>query len=361
MSLWYRMRTTFSMLHREAVIAGISLPELMVDVLLFCSRTGLGPRYYVVAGMARKGFPEDQKRRHISAGKYYRALEVLNPILYRKLTQSKVAEKALYQFIHVPTAGMLGYYHPSAGFDTGGGDLRSEAQLESLLLSNEGRRVCVKPEEGWGGVGVIVGEITVNQGEPCLRRYPSGQIVDVKQLLSLYQRAGQLAAFIVEDFLQQSDEFMNFNPDSLNTVRLWVLEAEMGEPQVIGAYLRVGREGSAIDNASAGGMMFPIDIHTGTILPGLTKHTPHRDDILEHPDHRRMIAGQQLTNWQAIMRFSESVVARLPQTRFAGLDVTMTPQGPVLVEANVAPDKDGAAHGNIPSLLIWQAAVKHHD
>ena len=355
------MKTTISMLRKEALLAEISLSELIKHVLLFCYRTGLGPRYYVVAGMARKGFPENEKRRHISARKYYRALEVLNPPLYRKLTQNKVAEKALYQFISVPTAGMLGYYHPSEGFDSQGGDLRSEAQLESLLLSNEGRRVCFKPVEGWGGAGVVVGEIMASKGEPFLRCYPSGQMVDVKQVLSLYQGTGQQAAFIVEDFLQQSDEFMSFNPESLNTVRLWVLEADMGQPQVIGAYLRVGRAGSAIDNASAGGMMFPIDIHAGLLLPGLTKHTPHRDDILEHPDHRRMIAGRQLTNWQAIVRFSESVVARLPQTRFAGLDVTMTQQGPVLVEANVAPDKDGAAHGNIPSLLVWQAAIRDHD
>lgn len=348
------------MLRREAHLAQVPLPRLLWAVVWFCARTRLGPRYFVVAGMARRDFPPGDKWRHVSAHKYYRALELLNPPPYRKLTQYKVSEKALYRLMHIPTAELLGFYHRFGGFNAEGGALCNEEQLKALLLMNEGRRVCVKPLEGWGGTGVLVGTIAHSEAGPCLRCEPSGDRVDVKQLLSLYHDAPKQSGFIVEDFLQQTTEFSQFNPDSLNTVRLWVLESNPGEPQVIGAYLRVGRAGAAIDNASAGGIMFPIDVETGELLPGLTKYTPHRDDVLAHPDHHAVIAGYRLENWQAIRRFSRDVLLRLPQTRFAGLDVTVTDQGPVLVEANVAPDKDGAAHANIPSLLIWQAAVKQH-
>ncbi len=357
----HRIDVNVKMLRKEAQLAGTPFVRLLLDVLWFCVRTGLGPRYYVVAGMARKEFPADDKWRHISARKYYQALEVLNPTSYRKLTQNKVSEKALYQLMHIPTARLLGYYHFSGGFDATGNALRCEEELEALFSANDGRRICVKPLEGWGGASVIVGTLANHQGKPCLCRHPSGEMIDVRQLLSLYRCLHGETVFLMEDYLQQSNEFKGFNPDSLNTVRLWVLESVPGDARVIGAYLRVGRAGVAIDNASVGGMMFPIDIRTGNIMPGLTKHTPHRDNIREHLDHQYAIAGHRLEDWRTIMHFSQSVVTRLPETRFAGLDVTMTTRGPALVEANVAPDKDGAAHANIPSVLIWQAAVRPHD
>lgn len=356
----HRINATISMLKKEACLAGVPYSKLLMDVLWFRARTGLGPRYYVVAGMARNDFPVKDKWLHISARKYYWALGVLNPPIYRKLMQNKVSEKALYQLMHIPTAKLLGYYHVSSGFDAAGNALCNEEQLEALVLANEGRKVCIKPVEGWGGSGVVVGTLQRRGQRPFVCQHPSGDLLDLGQLLSHYRDQSGEAAFFVEDFLEQSAEFMRFNQDSLNTVRVWVLEGEPGTPEVIGAYLRVGRVGAAIDNASAGGIMFPIDIRTGKLLPGLTKHTPHRENIHEHPDHHGPVVGHRLEDWKAIIRLSQEVVARLPETRFAGLDVTMTEQGPVLVEANVVPDKDGAAHANIPSLLIWQAAVKQH-
>lgn len=356
-----RVVATLAMLRKEAQLAGLPYIRLLLDVLSFGLRTGLGPRYYVVAGMARSEFPAGDEWLHISARKYYGALEVLNPPAYRKLTQNKVSEKALYQLMHIPTARLLGYYHFRGGFDAKGSALCNQAQLESFLRANEGSRVCLKPLEGWGGAGVVVATIELSDGVPCLRCHPGGDTVGVTELLSRFPDGCGGTEFIVEEFLQQSEEFMSFNPDSLNTVRVWVLESEAGEPEVIGAYLRVGRAGVAIDNASAGGIMFPIDIGSGELLPGLMKHSPHREFIREHPDHHSKIAGHRLEEWQAIARVSCAVVARLPKTRFAGLDVAMTEQGPVLVETNVSPDKDGAAHANIPSLHIWQAAVKLSD
>lgn len=47
---------------------------------------------------------------------------------------------------------------------------------------------------------------------------------------------------------------------------------------------------------------------------------------------------------------------RVPYTKFAGLDVAMSEDGPVIVEVNVAPDKDGAAYGLIQSNKLLQAA-----
>ncbi|QIB64714.1 sugar-transfer associated ATP-grasp domain-containing protein [Kineobactrum salinum] len=355
-----RLMAIFSMLREEARLADIPLRRLLWQTARFCLKTGLGPRYFVVAGMARKEFAEADKWQHISARQYYRALDRLNPPLYRKLTQNKLAEKALYQLLQIPSARLLAYFSPRRGLDQMGGSLADARQLQQMLGQLAGQTICLKPVEGWGGTGVMIGKASMTEGTPVFCPLHSAQSLTAEDLVASFSVAGKLPEFVIEEYLQQSEEFAAFNPASVNTLRIWVLEFEPGRTEVIGAYLRVGRAGSAIDNASAGGIMCPVDIDTGMLQTGLTKHTPHRQGIVRHPDHQAKLAGQTLSQWPEIVRLSCDVLSKLPQTRFAGLDITMTPAGPVVVEANVAPDKDGAAHANIASRRILSAVSRLH-
>lgn len=355
-----RLKNTLTMLKKEAQLAGVSFANMLGQTSHFCLKTGLGPRYFVVAGMARKNFKNADKWLHISAREYYNALDILNPPLYRKLTQSKLSEKALYQLLHIPTAPMLGYFHPVVGVTNGGDTLQTAESLQKLLQHYAGSTVMVKPLEGFGGTGVMALAIRHDGESLQLQSVAEQQLYSAEQLVNLYRRKSQHPEFMLEAYIQQSAQFASFNPSSLNTLRLWVLETSPNQAEVIGGYLRIGRAGKVIDNASAGGIMCPVDLETGELQPGLIKKTPHRDNITLHPDHGARLTGAHLELWPQIKQFAEKVLLALPHTRFAGLDITMTEQGPLLIESNVAPDKDGAAHGNIPSIKLQLAARKHY-
>ena len=355
-----RLKDTLAMLKKEAQLASISFSTMLWQTGRFCLKTRLGPRYFVVAGMARKNFKETDKWQHISAKEYYQALDILNPPLYRKLTQNKLSEKALYQLLHIPTAPMLGYFHPINGVTNCGAALTTKDSLQLLLQQHSGSTVMVKPLEGFGGTGVMALAIRHDGQTLQLQSVAEQQLYRPEQLISVYQGNNQHSEFMLETYIQQSAQFARFNPSSLNTLRLWVLETAPDQADVIGGYLRIGRAGKVIDNASAGGIMCPVDLATGELQPGLVKKTPHRDDICQHPDHGAPLAGVILEGWPQIQQFAEKVLLTLPHTRFAGLDITMTGHGPLLIEANVAPDKDGAAHGNIPSVKLQLAARKHY-
>jgi hypothetical protein len=355
-----RLSDTLTMLKKEAQLAGISFSAILWQTLYFCFKTGLGPRYFVVASMARKNFKEADKWLHISAREYYKALDILNPPLYRKLTQSKLAEKALYQLLHLPTATMIGYFHPVTGITANGSSLTNTHSLKALLQQFSGSIVMVKPLEGFGGTGVMALAISSLQGELQLKALGESRQYSAEQLIDYYKGKNQLTEFILESYIQQSSQFASFNPSSLNTLRLWVLETEPDKAEVIGGYLRIGRAGKVVDNACTGGIMCPVDLATGELQSGLVKKTPHRDDISIHLDHGAPLAGVILEQWQQIKQFAEKVLLMLPHTSFAGLDITMTEQGPLLIESNVVPDKDGAAHGNIPSFKLKLAARKHN-
>ncbi|MAD74803.1 MAG: hypothetical protein CML20_08460 [Rheinheimera sp.] len=356
-----RLKDTLAMLKKEAQLADLSFPEMLWQTSKFCLKTRLGPRYFVVAGMARKNFKEADKWQHISAREYYHALDKLNPPLYRKLTQSKLSEKALYQLLHIPTAQMLGYFHPINGVTESGATLTTAGALEQLLKQHAGSMVMLKPLEGFGGVGVLAIAITYSGDELQLQSVGEQKSYNAEQLVNFYRRKNQHPEFMLEAYIRQSAQFASFNPSSLNTLRLWVLETAPDQAEVIGGYLRIGRAGKVIDNASAGGIMCPVALATGELQPGLIKKTPHRDDICQHPDHAAPLAGVILEQWPQIKQFAEKVLIALPHTRFAGLDITMTGhQAPLLIESNVAPDKDGAAHGNIPSIKLKRVARKHN-
>lgn len=358
MGYFSRLIDTLAMLKKEALLAGMPFSAMLWKTGYFCLKTGLGPRYYVVAGMARKNFNEADKWLHISAKEYYQAIGILNPPLYRKLTQSKLSEKALYQLLHIPTASLLGYFHPVVGVTDNGDTLTTAEELKQLLQQHSGSTVMVKPLEGFGGTGVMAIAISYDGEKLQLQSVGEQQLYNVEQLISAYQQMNRQPEFMLEAYIQQSAQFASFNPSSLNTLRLWVLETAPDQAEVIGGYLRIGRAGKVIDNASAGGIMCPVALATGEVQPGLIKKTPHRDDICQHPDHGAALAGVVLEQWQLIKQFAEKVLLKLPHTRFAGLDITMTDQGPILIESNVAPDKDGAAHGNIPSIKLLLAARK---
>lgn len=351
-----RLKGTIFMLRKEARLAGISFTNMLQQTSHFCLKTGLGPRYFVVAGMARKNFKEADKWLHISAREYYNAVDKLNPPLYRKLTQSKLSEKALYQLLHIPTASMLGYFHPVVGVTNRGDALQTAESLQKLLQQHIDSTVMIKPLEGFGGTGVMALAIRHDGETLQLQSIGEQRQYSTEQLISAYQHKDCHPEFMLETYIQQSAQFASFNPSSLNTLRLWVLETAPDQAEVIGGYMRIGREGKVIDNASAGGIMCPVNLATGELQPGLIKKTPHRDDICQHPDHNAPLTGIMLEQWLQIKQFAEKVLLTLPHTRFAGLDITMTKQGPLLIESNVAPDKDGAAHGNIPSIKLQLAA-----
>lgn len=350
--------STLAMLRKEAALANISTAKMLFDTGQFCLKTGLGPRYYVVAGMARPGFSREDKWKHISAKKYYRAIDRLNPPSYQKLSQNKISEKALCLSLAIPSAEYLGYYHPRKGCTSSGGALTNSTQVEALLSPLVDQQICIKPAEGWGGTGVVIGTVTTENGQLSLRHLENNQecLSPLHEIFADPHDQKDQDALIIEKGIAQSSQFSSFNADSVNTLRVWTLDYGNKKIAVLGAYLRIGRTGSAVDNASAGGLMCPIDLDSGTIGPAITKQSPHRAEMSSHPDTGAALAGEVIAGWDEICFFACETLRKFPQTRFAGLDIAMSVHGPLLVEANVLPDKDGAAHANIPSIELYNAS-----
>ncbi len=350
-SVLSKMMTTWQAISMAASDVDRSRLGVTLELVQFCLRTGLGPMYFLRAGMYRPDFPKSDKFKHISDREYHAALDKLNPLPYRKLTQYKLSEKALYRLLNIPSAEFLLYYSERAGVDKDGSPIKDRLAFEAWLEANQGVSVCVKPLELWGGNLVITGCIERDSGKLGIRPFGDRGFVETSALMADYCSLDKPAEFIVEYYIQQAPSFSRYNSSSVNTVRLWVLENE-GDVFVMGAYLRVGRAGCMVDNGDAGGILFPIDMATGTISPGFHSKEVLRSNYHIHPDSTEVIAGTSIEHWKEICEFGCDVVRRLPGTRFAGLDVALTESGPLLIETNAMPDRGGASFCNIPTIEL---------
>ncbi len=323
--------------------------------------TGNGPGFYLMAGLYRAHIPWREKREHLNSSEYRRAVAYLNPPALRAISQHKLSEKCVFRSIGIPTPALVGFLHPTSGVGVDGSPLCTAPQLDSLARGHVGKTLCFKLIRGWAGRGFVAATVDL-AGDRLTFRLKGGAGSDDGDL--------ELAAFwdlltqgdgrggrLVEEYFEQHPDMAQFNPSSLNTCRVWVIRREKHPAKVELAYLRMGRAGSAVDNQSAGGIIAPIDLSSGRLaaaLDGLaTRHS-----FSKHPDHGSPIEGERIPFWEEAKLLAERCLTVFPGLRFAGADIAVGPEGPVVIEMNASPDREGAAFVDVPTARIFSRQDK---
>ncbi len=138
--------------------------------------------------------------------------------------------------------------------------------------------------------------------------------------------------FLMEGFIEPADEIRALNPDSVNTVR--VIAYNNGETTSIrSASMRIGRAGSFVDNAGAGGITVAIDRETGVIDSDGCDEKGFRYE--KHPDTGITFKGYQLPDWEKALEVVYSVADKIEGAKYVGWDLACTSEHKwVIVEAN---------------------------
>lgn len=317
--------------------------QLVEMALLYFLRQN-GPGYYVQARWGRASIPFRDKWQHINRTEYRQLVSRLNPGAYQKSSQHKLIEKSVLTLQRLPTPVFIGFVHPLRGRCAQGEPVRNPDQLRQLLARHSGQRVCFKHVEGWGGYGFASYRIALADGAVQLVRKEDEAPLTVD---AWWQKNGQNQdGFLLESHLEQHPDMAALNESSVNTIRIWVM-LEGDHWSVLGGYLRVGRKGSQVDNNSSGGVACPVDVESGKVReafdPARAGHA-----LTLHPDSRIALVGFQIPFWREATKLATEAVAAFPQTRLAGLDMAITPNGPSLIELNVMADYIGCAWMDLP-------------
>lgn len=197
------------------------------------------------------------------------------------------------------------------------GDGREISETEAIdILQSYGEATILKPSvETYGGHGV--------------QKVPAGlDAVGYKSLFKQYRKD-----FIFQRLVQQHPVMSQFNPTSVNTLRVVTYRKPNRERKILYSCVRYGGEGSVMDNVCSGGGFTGIDIETGklrdrkrycyltTSIPALSNSIPN-----------------EIPYWKQIKEVALALHGRLPQLDIIGWDFAISPEGkPVLIEFNPRP------------------------
>lgn len=334
----------------KADAGGLPFWRQIFEMAYLFVRNGLGPGYYLMARFWRRDLPLSTKRQHWNGRRYLRFVHKINDPRYYKVSQNKLVEKSLLATLGLPTSKLLGLFHPKAGQGVDGEPLCNATDLERVLATSTADGLFFKPAEGDSGRGVFGLAIVTEAGRRVLRE------VLTREEVALAVLAQRLAAapegYVIEEMIEQHLLLSSLNPTSVNTLRIWVVDDNCGV-HVAGAFLRVGRAGSLVDNTAAGGLACAIDLDSGVIREALDL-TLSRNQYPIHPDSGAKIVGLKIPHWPACKQLACDALRVLPGARFSGMDIAVTAHGPVIIEYNVEPSYQGAAHVDLPHGIAFR-------
>lgn len=138
------------------------------------------------------------------------------------------------------------------------------------------------------------------------------------------------ADYIIEELIQQAEEMKKINPHSVNTVRVPTFNAN-NAVHILHPIIRFGRNGSIIDNLTAGGICGAIDIDSGQIIAASDLNGIN---YTEHPDSGEKIIGFTIPRWEEAIKLAKDLSATLPRMGYCAWDLALTKDGWAIVEGN---------------------------
>lgn len=157
-----------------------------------------------------------------------------------------------------------------------------------------------------------------------------GMSLAQKESLIKQELAGRDRDYVVQECLRQHPIMAQFNPSSINTLRITTLLLN-GRFTLGSVILRCGRTGSTVDNWGAGGVMIPVD-STGSLNKTgydiqLNEYTSNGDCVF---------ANCSIPQMPGILRLIERAHREnFSICKFVGWDIAINEAGePVIIELN---------------------------
>lgn len=153
---------------------------------------------------------------------------------------------------------------------------------------------------------------------------------------ALYEYIKLTGAVLVEEVIQQHEAVSKIYSDSVNTIRM-VTILDNDTVYIPFSCMRIGN-GRIVDNLNHGGMAALVDVDSGKIVrPGTDKKGVI---YAEHPITGQKLEGFEIPLWDKCIELVKDAAKRVPEIKYTGWDVAITPAGPILIEANQFPGHD---------------------
>ncbi|MGP6205891.1 sugar-transfer associated ATP-grasp domain-containing protein [Microbacterium sp. F2] len=187
---------------------------------------------------------------------------------------------------------------------------------------------------------VLITKKQAGRSGAAINRYYSTEIEDWADFHAQLRERGEL---LIEENIVQHPDVAAVCAGTVNSTR--VAAFFDGEKTHILAIAQKFGRGQVADQMDFGGFYTMLDPETGASLgDGYDSHG-HVHKL--HPDSGYPIADFQLPMFDEVIAFVDKVARHVPQVKYVGWDIAVTPDGPVLIEGNWAT----GVYENKPSVL----------
>ena len=251
--------------------------------------------------------------RYIPGDLYWKKIyPALNKPSFRHAYTDKCFYNKLFPYLKQPRTIIR---NSNKFFYDGSGKIVSFAQAKSLLESE--KRFVIKPAIYSGeGVDIFFYERDDNHG------------IDLQDLMESYG-----SDYIVQEVAAQHEVLASIHQESLNTIRV-ISFLFKGEVHISSSILRMGVEGSRLDNVSAGGLACPILPDGNLAEKAIDKRSQW---VTSHPDGT-IFAEVKIPSYERVLAAIRRAHKDVPHFRIIGWDFSIDEDGdPVLIEYNGAP------------------------
>lgn len=255
--------------------------------------------------------------------------KVLNPLDYACLARDKYLSHMLMEKGDISRPQLYCYFSREYG-DSFGVQANDYEHVRKLFEANNVKEFICKPSfYSSHGEGVFICEELIYEDSDCV-------MVLKNKKVSLREFLKTCNPCLFESLIKQTSQFASFNPSSVNTVRMVTALYPNNEVKLVAAFLKIGRNGSEVDNAGTGGNVdCGVDVETGKIYNSLQFNSwMDTTCITHHPDTNTLLEGVVINNWQSHVERVKQFQKRISFIKMIGWDVAITDDGPVIIEIN---------------------------
>ena len=194
-------------------------------------------------------------------------------------------------------------------------DLTTASKEEIEKFYKTRKKVFCKPQDNSGGRGIEKLETK-----------------NFKDFDEFYKYITDKKFGTLEDIIENHPDIAKLYPYSVNTMRIITMLDQKGEAHCVYAVFKMGKDGRVVDNY---GLHGPIDMETGKFLyPAHSGDTTEDVSYTEHPYSHIKLIGYKVPMFKEAIELAKKAALVIPQMRYVGWDIAITPTGPVIIEGN---------------------------
>jgi hypothetical protein len=317
-------------------------------------------------GLLDPAFPESRFGEFVPLRKLNPLQRRLSPPALTAAIDDKVLFAVVCRAARLPTPRLRAIVRRGrSGWTEVGATPGDREEWAAALASLSDGEVIAKPARGDQGSAVRAFELRGGRVFENDRELgDGGALFDSLTSSSLYDE------FALQERLRNHEQLTELSGSkTLQTLRIWTLleTPEVAGPEevtVLGGKLKFAITDTAADNplASKGNGFSLVDLETGTLGPLVRERSDGMgQEVLErHPRSGAVYEGVRLLMWHDAVELTRRAAAAFPLLRTLGWDIALTPDGPVVIEANAG---WGASNevGVAPKLLARLEAALRSD